>query len=130
MSKVALEGDVSVGETPWPSTPAIGPYSIRTKINGKSIQLKNTTMYADHSHTFGTVTITHPSMMRIVTTASNTLKIEGHYVARIGDTLGDNDIIAGPGSGNTNIGDAPVILLGEDGNAFSTETGITIAGNI
>lgn len=130
MPKVALDSDISIGDAPWPSTGAIGPFSTRTKINGKYIQLRDRTHYASHSYVFGGTVVTHPSSLRVVTTATNTLKIEGYFVARIGDTLGDNDIIAGPGSPNTYIGDNPIILLGDDGNAFETDTGKTIAGTL
>lgn len=100
MAYVSLEGDTSVGEPPFPPTASIGPYSTKTKINGKYVQLKDVTQYAEH--TDGTTI--HPSSMRIVTSGSSTMQIEGHYVARIGDSLGDGDTISGTGSSNTNIG--------------------------
>lgn len=97
---VALEGDFSIGEPPFPPTVAIGPFSTKTQINGKYIQLQGITHYADHTDGI----IVHPSSMRIVTSGSSTLQIEGYYVARVGDFLGDGDMIAGPGSIDTFIG--------------------------
>ena len=130
MSKAALEDSLSQGETPWPSTGAIGPFSSKTKINGKSIQLKDVTLYEAHSHNFGTVTVTHRSILRAVVTASNTLKIEGHYAARIGDTLGDSDVIAYFGSINTDIGSIDSIILSEEGDELYSEEDIGIIGDI
>lgn len=129
MAKVALTPGLSRGEGGWPSTASIGPYSSRIKINGKNIQLKGLTEYAEHSRTLGGVTVTHPSSQRIIVSGSSTLKIEGYYVARIGDYLGDGDIITGYVSTNTDVGTAIVYMLTDDGSHYIvTESGSVISG--
>lgn len=125
MAYAALENDMSTGMDGFPPSAAIGPYSSKTKINGKYIQLKGYTKYS--AHTLGTVT--HTADQRIVATASTTLKIEGRYVARIGDTLTDNDSIA-TGSSNTNIGSQYFNILSENGDQMITEAGIELVGNL
>lgn len=90
MPAIATEHTPSTGHDCFPPTNAIGPYSTRTTINGKGIQLKGVTMYAPH--TCGKVT--HPSEARKVVEGSDTITVEGIPVVRIGDLIACGDAVA------------------------------------
>lgn len=96
MPAIATEQNPSTGHDCFPPTNAIGPYSTRTRINGKYIQLKGVTMYAAHTCN----KTTHPPEQRKVIEGSDTIKVEGIAVARIGDMIACGDAVA-KGSDNT-----------------------------
>jgi uncharacterized Zn-binding protein involved in type VI secretion len=99
MPAISLEGKISTGEGCFPPTNAVGPYTTTSFFNGLAIQLKGVTKYAPH--TCGLVT--HTSDVRITTGGSGTFFLEGKQVCRIGDSIGDGDMIA-EGSQDTFIG--------------------------
>jgi len=101
MPAVAVEATTSTGHSCFPPSSAIGPYSIKTKINGKFIQLQQYTMYA--AHTCDDNDITHTSAQRKVTTGSTKVFVEGKPVARIGDPIDCGDAVS-VGSSDTFAG--------------------------
>lgn len=96
MPAIATEQNPSTGHDCFPPTSAIGPYSTRTRINGKYIQLKGITMYAPH--TCGKTTHT-PEQRKVIEGSSN-ITVEGKPVVRIGDLIACGDAVS-KGSDNT-----------------------------
>ena len=99
MPAIAIEQTLSTGHSCFPPTNAVGPYSTKTKINGKFIQLEQHTAYAPHTCN----DTTHTTAQRKVTTGSTKVFVEGKPVARIGDPIDCGDAIA-LGSSNTFAG--------------------------
>lgn len=99
MPAIAIEATTSTGHACFPPTNAIGPYSTKTRVNGKFIQLEQYTMYAAHTCD----ETTHPPEERKVTTGSTKVFVEGKPVARIGDPIDCGDAVA-VGSSNTFAG--------------------------
>jgi len=99
MPAISLESMQSTGHGCFPPTPAIGPYTTKSFINGKTVQLLGHTKY--EAHTCGIVT--HSPDERITSGSSGTFYFEGKLVCRIGDAIACGDTIA-EGSSNTFIG--------------------------
>lgn len=99
MPAVALQDRLSSGHGCFPPTNAVGPYTTRTKVNGKFVQLKDITRYS--AHTCGKTT--HPTEGRIVVEGATQVYFEGKQVARIGDLISCGDAVA-YGSSNTFAG--------------------------
>ena len=90
MPAIALEGQMSTGHGCFPPTAAIGPYTTKSTIGGKAIQLRGVTMYA--THVCGNTT--HPSSARKVTDpGGSTFFLEGKPVAFIGDPIDCGDMV-------------------------------------
>lgn len=100
MASIALEDCLSLGESGYPPTLPSSGLSTKTKVNGKAVVLKDQTMYAAHGKSKSP---THTEEMRIVTSGSSKAKIEGMYIARIGDSLADGDVI-NQGFDKVNVG--------------------------
>lgn len=100
MPAIATEDNRSTGHECYPPTLPVGPYSTKTRINGKFVQLKNVTQYRPHTCN----RTTHAGMQRLVTGGSSTVRIEGYDAVRIGDQIACGDIV-GIGSRNTFGGD-------------------------
>lgn len=98
MAAIALEDSTSLGESGLPPTNPMSGLSSKTKVNGKSVVLKDHTLYAPHPG--GTP---HPGDLRKVTGGSSKAKIEGYYIARKGDSIADGDIINN-GYNRVNVG--------------------------
>ena len=99
MPAIAVEQTLSTGHSCFPPTNAVGPYSTKTRINGKFIQLEQYTMYAAHTCD----ETTHISSQRKVTTGSTKVFVEGKPVARIGDPIDCGDAVS-VGSSDTFAG--------------------------
>jgi uncharacterized Zn-binding protein involved in type VI secretion len=99
MPAIAVIGDVTTGHAGYPPTPMISSPIEKTKFNGKKPGVVDPDcQFAPHS--LGTSV--HPSEIRTPKKGSSKTKIEGYYLARIGDELNDGDIIAA-GSDNSFI---------------------------
>lgn len=99
MPAIAVESTSSTGHSCFPPSNAIGPYSTKTRVNGKFVQLEQYTMYAAHTCD----ETTHSPAERKVTTGSSRVFIEGKPVARIGDPIDCGDAVS-VGSSNTFAG--------------------------
>lgn len=99
MPAIAVEATTSTGHSCFPPTSAIGPYSTKTRVNGKFVQLEQYTMYAAHTCD----ETTHSPSERKVTTGSTKVFVEGKPVARIGDPIDCGDAVS-VGSSNTFAG--------------------------
>lgn len=100
MPAIALEDSLSMGENGYPPTlPSIG-LSVKTKVGGKAVVLKDQTKYAAHSKPKSP---THTEDMRIVISGSSKANIEGSAIARIGDSISDGDTI-NQGFDKVNVG--------------------------
>jgi uncharacterized Zn-binding protein involved in type VI secretion len=100
MAAIALEDCLSVGEAGYPPTLPSTGLSTKTRVGGKHVVLNGQTMYAAHSKPKSP---THTEPMRIVTSGSSKAKIEGMYIARIGDSIADGDTI-NQGFDKVNVG--------------------------
>jgi len=97
MPGIAVIGDTTTGHAGYPPTKMISSPIEKTKINGeKPGVVDSQCQFAPHS--LGPSV--HPSDIRYPSKGSKKTKIEGYYVARIGDPLQDGDIIA-KGSSNS-----------------------------
>ncbi len=99
MPGIAIIGDVTTGHDGYPPTEMISSPVSKTKVNGKKPGV------VDPACRFATHTkgnSVHPETIRTPKKGSTKTKIEGYYIARIGDELNDGDIIAG-GSENSFI---------------------------
>ena len=94
MPSIAIASQQSTGHDCWPPSPAIGPYSTKTFINGRGIQLLNTTYYTDHSCGDSVHTGRH------TVEASGKTFVEGIAACRVGDQISCGDTI-GQGSENS-----------------------------
>lgn len=100
MAKIALDDCLSVGENGYPPTLPSTGLSTKTKVGGKFVVLKDQTKYAAHGKPKSP---THTEDMRIVIGGSSKAKIEGSYIARKGDAIGDGDTI-NQGFDKVNVG--------------------------
>ena len=99
MAGISVIGDVTTGHAGYPPTQMISSPVQKTKFNGKKPGVVDAAcQFAPH--TLGLSV--HPSEIRTPKKGSQKTKIEGFYVARIGDELNDGDIIA-KGSENSFI---------------------------
>jgi uncharacterized Zn-binding protein involved in type VI secretion len=99
MPAVSRVGDASTGHDGFPPTDMISSPISKTKINGKKPGVKDSScQFATHNKG----NTTHPANTRYPNQGSKKTKIEGYYLARIGDTLADGDVISA-GSDNTFI---------------------------
>ena len=99
MPGIAKIGDVTTGHAGYPPTAMISSPVSKTKFNGKKPGV------VDPECKFATHTLglsVHPDTIRTPKKGSKKTKLEGYYLARIGDELMDGDIIAG-GSENSFI---------------------------
>jgi len=99
MTNIALEDSLSLGEAAYPPTLPASGLSTKTTVGGKKVVLTGQTLYAPH--TKGSTV--HTSAMRKVTSGSSKASIEGHPIARIGDSIADGDII-NQGYSKVNVG--------------------------
>jgi uncharacterized Zn-binding protein involved in type VI secretion len=101
MAAIALEDCLSKGhdDMSWTQTLPESGLSVKTKVNGKYVVLNDKTKYALHKKG-NTI---HTADMRKVSSGSIKAKIEGFYIARINDTLGDGDTI-NQGYSKVNVG--------------------------
>lgn len=97
MGAIAVADQVSTGHDCYPPTQAIGPFTTKTFIKGKPIQLATLTKYADHECG------DHVHTNRTVVSGSSTTFIQGYPVARIGDPISCGDTV-GQGTENTFCG--------------------------
>lgn len=88
MADIALQDSMSLGESGHPPTLPLSNLSLKTTVNGKSVVLKNYTLYAPHPSG-----PPHPGVQRMVTGGSSKVMIEGYYVSRKGDSIADGDNI-------------------------------------
>jgi uncharacterized Zn-binding protein involved in type VI secretion len=98
MPAIAVQGGMSTGHGCFPPTQDVGPYTTTSFFDGKAIQLRGVTKYAQHS----CGTSTHPDSARIVKDpGGSTFFLEGNPVAMIGDELTDSGDRVAKGSSNT-----------------------------
>lgn len=99
MPGIAIIGDVTTGHDGYPPTEMISSPVSKTKVNGKKPGVVDPACrFATHTKGLSV----HPETIRTPKKGSTKTKIEGYYIARIGDELNDGDIIAG-GSENSFI---------------------------
>ena len=99
MPAIAKIGDVTSGHDGFPPTAMTTSPISKTKFNGQKPGVKDPACQFI-SHSKGVTT--HPQNTRYPVEGSKKTKIEGYYVARIGDKLADGDVIAA-GSDNSFI---------------------------
>lgn len=95
MAAVAIQGGQSTGHGCFPPMPDIGPYAVKTFVNGRPVQLTGMTAYGP-THNCGPAS--HP--LGKITSGSSKTRVEGAPVARIGDKIACGDTVA-KGSSNT-----------------------------
>jgi hypothetical protein len=100
MADIALENSLSLGEAGYPPTLPSSGLSNKTKVAGKKVVLQGSTKYAAHVKPRSP---THTEDMRIVTGGSGKASIEGHSIARKGDSIADGDTI-NQGYSKVNVG--------------------------
>jgi uncharacterized Zn-binding protein involved in type VI secretion len=99
MSGVSVIGDTTTGHEGYPPTKMVSSPVSKTKFNGKKPGVVDEAcQFAAHSKGNSV----HPQDIRYPVEGSKKTKIEGYYLARIGDKLADGDVIA-KGSDNTFI---------------------------
>lgn len=97
MPAIALEAQMSTGHGCFPPTNATGPYTTKSFISGKKVQLRGVTMYAPHVCGI----VVHPSDSRkVVDPGGSTFFLEGKPVAFIGDPIACGDMV-GEGAPST-----------------------------
>jgi uncharacterized Zn-binding protein involved in type VI secretion len=104
MPGIAVVGDVTTGHAGHPPTKMVDSPVSKTKFNGKKPGVVDDPGCYFAPHTLPNGSDPHPNpqggMTRIVKKGSQKTKVEGWYIARIGDELYDGDIIA-KGSDNS-----------------------------
>jgi uncharacterized Zn-binding protein involved in type VI secretion len=100
MAFIALEDSLSLGEAGYPPTLPASGLSTKTTVGGKKVVLQGSTKYAAHGKSRSP---SHTEDMRIVTGGSSKASIEGHPIARNGDSIADGDII-NQGYSKVNVG--------------------------
>jgi uncharacterized Zn-binding protein involved in type VI secretion len=99
MPGIAVIGDVTTGHDGYPPTKMVTSPVSKTKFNGQKPGVVDPAcQFLPHS--LGPSV--HPQVSRYPIEGSKKTKIEGYYLARIGDKLADGDIIA-KGSDNSFI---------------------------
>jgi hypothetical protein len=99
MPAIALESKVSTGHDCFPPAAAEGPYTKKSFFNRSAVQLKDITIYKEH--TCGRTT--HAGLTRLVIEGSETFFLEGKRVVRIGDGIACGDAVS-EGSPDSFIG--------------------------
>jgi uncharacterized Zn-binding protein involved in type VI secretion len=99
MPGIAVIDDVTTGHEGYPPTKMVTSPVSKTKFNGKKPGVVDPACQF-LPHTKGNST--HPQNIRYPVEGSTKTKIEGYYLARIGDKLADGDVIA-KGSDNSFI---------------------------
>ena len=99
MPAIAVIGDVTTGHDGFPPTAMATTPISKTKFNGEYPGAVDEGCKFNQHQKGNTI---HPAELRYPTKGSSKTKIEGYYVARIGDPLQDGDIIAA-GSENSFI---------------------------
>jgi uncharacterized Zn-binding protein involved in type VI secretion len=97
MPGIAVIGDKSTGHDGFPPTTMVTSPVSKTKFNGKKPGVVDEACQFIMHQKGNTI---HPQDVRYPTKGSKKTKIEGYYVARIGDPLADGDVIA-KGSDNS-----------------------------
>lgn len=97
MAAISVIGDTSTGHDGFPPTTMVSSPVTKTKFNGQKPGVVDPACQFIQHQKGNTV---HPNSVRYPTKGSKKTKIEGYYVARIGDPLADGDII-GKGSDNS-----------------------------
>ncbi len=97
MPGIAVIGDVTTGHDGFPPTKMVTSPISKTKFNGQKPGVVDPACQF-LVHNKGQAV--HPQDTRYPTSGSTKTKIEGYYIARIGDPLNDGDIIA-KGSDNS-----------------------------
>lgn len=101
MPGISVIGDITTGHDGYYPTPMIKSPIKKTKFNGvKPGVVDQECQFMEHNTIPSTVP--HTPQMRYPIEGSKKTKIEGYYLARIGDKLNDGDIIA-KGSHNSFI---------------------------
>ncbi len=101
MPGIAVVGDYSTGHTGHPPTKMVDSPVSKTKFNGVKPGVIDPACYFA-PHTLPNGSDLHDINIRTVKKGSQKTKIEGYYLARIGDELVDGDVIA-QGSHNSFI---------------------------
>ncbi len=91
MAGVSVIGDTSTGHAGFPPTKMVTSPVTKTKFNGKKPGVVDPACQFI-THTLGLAV--HPQDIRYPIEGSSKTKIEGYYLARIGDKLADGDVIA------------------------------------
>lgn len=101
MAAIALSDSLSKGhdDESWPKTLPESGLSTKTRVNGKYVVLKDSTIYALHAKG-NTI---HKDTLRLVSGGSSKAKIEGSPIARKGDSIADGDSI-NDGFDKVNVG--------------------------
>lgn len=97
MPGISTIGDTSTGHDGFPPTTMVSSPIVKTKFNGKKPGVVDEACQFIAHNKGSTV---HPQDVRYPTKGSKKTKIEGYYLARIGDPLADGDYIA-KGSDNS-----------------------------
>lgn len=97
MPGIAVIGDVTTGHAGYPPTKMVQSPVSKTKFNGQKPGVVDPQCQFI-AHNLGPSV--HPQDIRYPIEGSKKTKIEGYYIARIGDKLADGDIIA-KGSDNS-----------------------------
>ena len=99
MPGISVIGDTTPGHDGFPPTKMVTPPVAKPKFNGKKPGVMDSAcQFLPHSKG----QTVHPQVSRYPIEGSKKTKIEGYYLARIGDKLNDGDIIA-KGSDNSFI---------------------------
>lgn len=97
MSGISVIGDTTTGHDGYPPTKMVTSPVTKTKFNGKKPGVVDPAcQFITHNKGLSV----HPQEIRYPIEGSKKTKIEGYYLARIGDKLADGDIIA-KGSDNS-----------------------------
>lgn len=99
MPGIAVIGDTTTGHDGYPPTKMVTSPISKTKFNGKKPGVMHESCQFIQHNLGNSV---HPQVSRYPVEGSKKTKIEGYYLARIGDKLADGDVIA-KGSDNSFI---------------------------
>ena len=97
MPGIAVIGDTSTGHDGYPPTKMVTSPISKTMVNGKKPGVVDPSCQFIVHNKGQSV---HPQNTRYPSKGSTKTKIEGYYIARIGDPLNDGDVIA-KGSDNS-----------------------------
>lgn len=93
MAGIAVIGDITTGHAGFPPSPMIKSPIKKTYFNGKKPGVVDKQCQF-MTHQLIPLPIYHTNLERYPVEGSSKTKIEGYYVARIGDKLADGDVIA------------------------------------
>jgi uncharacterized Zn-binding protein involved in type VI secretion len=99
MPGISVIGDTTTGHDGYPPTKMVTSPVTKTKFNGKKPGVMDKACQFLPHNKGNSV---HPQIERYPVQGSKKTKIEGYYLARIGDKLADGDVIA-KGSDNSFI---------------------------